>query len=310
MKTASYLLLLCMLTTTSLAQDPNPFDITPPAKTTLPASPQNTPTQTELPPQYDTTNPFELQPHIARPRKTALDDPKAENPFVNPPSLTLQRAQKFIDKEPIFWLSLMSLFLFAILHNLKRRALPTLFKSLLNPNLVHQLTNSTPLHMGFLFSLYHLFALIQVAVFLFMVLEWWGIFLHLEALLLLTVLLIAAVYLYQILLQAVGYIYHMTKRTRSYVMHLRLYEIVLGLTLAPINFLSTLLPPSVAHWILLLGLGCIALYGILRLSRLISIAQPWRRAHTFYFILYFCTFEISPLLLLGRGLSYIGLQWT
>ena len=309
MKASLYCILLCMVTSAVLAQHHNPFDIAPPSQPTSEPAPNTTQIQSAHP-SFDTTNPFELLPSTTI-RRPAVDDTEvADNPFVTPPSLTLRRAKKFIDTEPIFWLSLISLFLFAILHNLRRQLLPTLFKGLLNPNLAHHIAFSGRFQMGSLFYLYHFFALIQISVFLFLAANWWGPARDLTALLLLTVLLMAAVYFYQLLLLGIGYLYDLSKRARSYVLHLRLYEIVLGIALAPINFLATLLPSSVAHWLIILGLGMIALYGILRLSRLFFIAQPWRIAHTFYFILYFCTFEISPLLLLGRGLSYIGIQWT
>ncbi len=311
MKASLFFILLCMVTSASLSQSPNPFDIAPPTQpTTQPNSPPHTSPPIEPPPPFDTANPFELLSSTTIHRLTADDTKKADNPFVTPPSLTLRSAKKFIDTEPVFWLSLISLFLFAILHNLKRQLLPMLFRGLLNPNLVHHIASSSRFQMGFLFYLYHFFALIQISVFLFLMANWWGLVQDLTALLLLIVLLTAAVYFYQLLLLGIGYLYNLSKRARNYVLHLRLYEIVLGIALAPINFLTTLLPPSVAHWIIILGLGMIALYGLLRLSRLLIIAQPWRVAYTFYFILYFCTFEISPLLLLGRGLSYIGIQWT
>ncbi len=310
MKASLYCILLCMVTSAVLAQHHNPFDIIPPPQPTAASTTPNTTQIQSAHPSFDTTNPFELLPSTTI-RRPAVDDTEvADNPFVTPPSLTLRRAKKFIDTEPIFWLSLISLFIFAILHNLRRQLLPTLCKGLLNPNLAHHIAFSGRFQVGSLFYLYHFFALIQIAIFLYLVADWWGLIHSLEALMLLVVLLIVSVYFYQNLLLGIGYLYNLTKRAQNYVLHLRLYEIVLGIALVPINFLATLLPSSVAHWLIILGLGMIALYGILRLNRLFFIAQPWRIAHTFYFILYFCTFEISPLLLLGRGLSYIGIQWT
>jgi hypothetical protein len=103
-----------------------------------------------------------------------------------------------------------------------------------------------------------------------------------------------------VLLKLLGYVFDIERPATSYIFNLTLINNATGVALIPIVFLMTYMDDWWVNPVFYLGLGVLIISFIYRQIRAFRIWTTMQGVPFFYFILYICTLEISPLLILFK----------
>jgi hypothetical protein len=103
-----------------------------------------------------------------------------------------------------------------------------------------------------------------------------------------------------VLLKVLGNIFEIERPATSYIFNLTLINNATGVILIPIVFLMTYMDEWWAFPLFYLGLSALIISFIYRQIRAFRIWTAMQGVPFFYFILYICTLEISPLLILFK----------
>lgn len=114
-------------------------------------------------------------------------------------------------------------------------------------------------------------------------------------------LLVAAVYsLKMVLVKAVGELFGIERAASQYLFHQALFNNMLGLALYPLLVVAVYVATNHMKTILLTGLVLIIILFIYRMVRSFQIWHSMKEVPFFYLILYFCTLEMAPVMILIR----------
>jgi hypothetical protein len=280
--------------------DHNIFDINRVAQDTSKTQKANQATdttskkETTAQPRYlgDGSNPFEVDHVPTRKRDIQrMDKSKSEND--SPTSSNLF----------VFWLTLFSLIILAIVLNTQKSTLPKLFKSLTNENILKLNKREEASGVSAVYLLLYCVYFSTFSAFLYLLLQHFII--TSGGLLIWFYLLLAILFVYSFRHFAMfvfGSFFPVSKEVSLYNFTIISFNLVLGLVLIPINLLLAFGPESLSSSLIYLALSLIALIFILRFLRGLFIAIPYLTANTFHFLLYLCTFEIAPILLVYKEL--------
>ncbi|MFK7934743.1 MAG: DUF4271 domain-containing protein [Saprospiraceae bacterium] len=323
-----FILLIILLFGTvkqSLAQTPqNPFELTPRIIET-PATGQH---ETEL--EESDTNPFELtrENNTEDILKDTTEFPptkeettitsSTDNPFeiVTSPAdnikvpteiSSFKKVATPTPVSPIVNTRLLNgviffiLVLLAVLASLFRSALTKSIHAFLNDNLLGQIYREQISGLTFPYvSLYILF-LLNAGVFVFLLLKYFGISLLPEQYsgILGTILVVSGILLLKLLiLWLISKIYPIEKETNLYSFTVIIFSIICGLILIPANILLAYASADVVHYTIYGVAAILGLIYLLRTLRGIIIANRFLLFHKFHFLLYICTIEIAPVIIL------------
>ena len=252
----------------------------------------------------------ELEPEITEAIRS-IDD--GSNPFevdhvpIRKRDIQEKREKVKLAKKPassnlfVFWLTLFSLIILAIVLNTQKSTLPNLFKSLTNENILKMnkreesggtsavyLLLYSIFFLGFSAFMYLVFAGLEL--FSSGIISWFYILLGL-----ITIYLCRHIAMY-----ILGTFFPVGKESSLYNFTIISFNLVIGLVLIPINLLLAFGPESFSNGLMYTGLIVFSLVFLLRLLRGLFIAIPYLASNTFHFLLYLCAFEIAPILLLYK----------
>lgn len=97
-----------------------------------------------------------------------------------------------------------------------------------------------------------------------------------------------------------GRIFPLRKELSRYTFVLMVFSILSGVVLVPLNLLASYAPPDYRNVFLLAGAGLLGLIYLVHLVRGLFIANHYVGSRPLHFLLYICTIEIAPLLLVYR----------
>jgi len=100
-----------------------------------------------------------------------------------------------------------------------------------------------------------------------------------------------------LLVGIVGYIFPVEKECRRYNFMIIIFSIVLGLLLVPFNLLLAYAPESFRVAVVYFAAGALGLAYLFRYLRGLLLANKFVLFHKFHFLLYICTVEIAPVVL-------------
>ena len=100
-----------------------------------------------------------------------------------------------------------------------------------------------------------------------------------------------------------GRVYPLRKELSQYAFALMVFSILTGLLLVPINLLVSYAPEPFRPYFVYGGLGLLVLVYLLHLLRGLFIANYYVGRRPLHFLLYICTIEIAPLLVIYRYLN-------
>lgn len=294
MRTRLYIwsLFCCLLAFSNLqaqVQKENPFELLPRVK--------EKPTQDKAPETTEAANPFDL----VEPDKAKNTAPK--------PILPIQQEdseEPFGSNSFLLGVILFGLILMAILITSLRPFISKCYRAILNENMLNQIYRERETGLFMPYFLLYLMFFIQAGTFLFLVLKFYKTSFGTSALLLLvgSILLLAFLFfLKHLLLAVVGGIFPISKETKVYSFTIMVYSIILGVVLAPANLMIAYAPTELIFLLIAAALLLIVGLYVVRGFRGLLLANNYLRFHIFHFLLYICTVEIVPVLVLYKMIT-------
>lgn len=278
-------------------EDLNPFEL----KTDSPKEEIITPKSIK-PQEVQTrhTNPFDLVSTLQNEQKTSKSYP------------TSQKTQKIQTEVPnnqktkpsLFIITLFNLLLFTLFFTIYRSYVVKVYKAIFSDNLLKQLFNDR-LNAGLAsaFSALYLLFFLNAGLFLYLISTQYQQLPagnHYLQLLTISGGLIVLFLLKHISLIILGNIFPVWKEAVIYNFSIVVFSIFVGLILVPFNLSIAYAPSHINEWLSYLALFFIVLIYLLHITRSIFIANKFLVFHKFHFLLYICTLEIAPVLILYR----------
>ncbi|WP_116107281.1 DUF4271 domain-containing protein [Lewinella sp. IMCC34191] len=270
-------------------------------------------------PAQGSDNPFELIDRL--PEESTADAPvdTSDNPFEVYPEE--EAAEPVIGKAPvapvedptdpqrrsIVFIHLLLVLLVTSMWVLFRDLLRQCMRAIANDNVMTQLYRRRSGGQISALWMCYLFFLLSAGFFLYLVSLEFGLSLPINGVwaswLTFALLVMGAVGFKLILLGLVGRIYPLRKELSRYTFLLMVFSILVGVLLVPINLLISYAPEDYRHFFLIAGLVVLGVVYLLHLVRGLFIANYYVGSRPLHFLLYICTIEVAPLLLVFRYLS-------
>ncbi|MDX1667167.1 MAG: DUF4271 domain-containing protein [Saprospiraceae bacterium] len=266
----------------------NPFELTP----RLPASERIQPDAEEIAAESPPGNPFEMvappegSPEI--PQTTEMQGEEAEE-------------EPFAYRRFKFGLILFLLLLLAFLVTLLRSSVRKTYRAFLNENLMNQLYRNQAARGNLPFLLLYGMFFINAAAFLFFLMYHSGYLStppYWKAYLFILVGLVSVFLFKHLLLFILGSIFPLRSEMSLYSFTIIVFSIILGFALLPLNLLAAYAPSQLIWPALYTGIGIAGATYLYRSVRGLIIGYNYLFFHKFHFLLYICTVEIAPALVL------------
>ncbi len=260
-------------------------------------------------------NPFELIPRLEREEAAqALDELSQTRGTGNPFDLIAPSAEK-VEPAPrrrdlsredsfqrfFFITTIALLLLFASLLSLFRGYFRRAFQAFLSDNMLNQAQRDTESGRAAPFYLFYVFFLINAGILALLVVRHYGYTLTSRPLfdfLFCFAGIALLVVLKHLLLSFIGGVFPVEKETSTYSFMIVIFGILLGVALLPANLLIVYGPENTTAYALYGALGLMGLVLLFRTLRALFLAGQYLAFHTFHFLLYICTVEIAPVLIL------------
>ena len=121
------------------------------------------------------------------------------------------------------------------------------------------------------------------------------------------ILAISGIYvLRHLFLLVFGWIFELEAEAGTFSFIIALLNISIGLALIPLNLFIAYAPPGLAKALVFIGFFIIAITILLRYFRGALVSSRRIRTNPFQFFLYFCSFEIAPILIILYWLGLYG----
>ncbi len=296
MRTRLYIwsLFYCFLAFSNLqaqSQKENPFELLPRVK--------EKPTEEKAPETTKAANPFDLvEPNE---KKNSLP-----SPIILPPLQKEDSQQPFGSNSFLLGVILFGLILMAILVTSLRPFITKCYRAILNENMLNQIYRERETGLFMPYFLLYLMFFIQTGTFLFLILKFSKTSFGTSPLLLLFGCISVVTFLFflkHLLLAMVGGIFPISKETKVYSFTIMVYSIILGVVLAPANLMIAYAPSELIYLLIVAALVLIVGLYIVRGFRGLLLANNYLRFHIFHFLLYICTVEIVPVLVLYKMIT-------
>jgi len=269
-----------------------------------------------------TGNPFELAPRTRAdsaavrapsPADTRTDNPfeltrEAASPASAPATSPLSAPKRERSRLPLFLILLGLLVYFALMMNYYRWELQVSLQALVQDGTFTQLFREREARSNVPFRLYYIFFLLNAGLFTLQGLKLSGhdlkgpIFLWFAGFF---VLYFALYFAKRTILRLLRILFPGKRGINLYHFTIILFGTTMGLILFPANLLLPFLPEN-AQWGLLIVAGAATLVPvILRLLRSLVIVGQFFLGHKFHFLLYICTVEIAPVLVVLKLIQNI-----
>lgn len=241
-------------------------------------------------------NPFEVS-HVPYRKSELKGQTKASQAKERSTSLIAQNAGQSSNTF-LFWFTLFSLLLLAIVMNVQRSAVGRIFRSISNENILklskREEKNGTTGHFLMLYVIYF----INMATLVYLVLDRYS---NISGMYYWSLILGALVLIYLVrhtAMSALGYIFAISKDTSLYSFTILSFNLALGLILIPINLIIAYSPDNISSAFIYIALGIAILLLVIRVFRGVLLAANYIGNNLFQFFIYLCGFEIAPVLVL------------
>ncbi|MCB0640352.1 MAG: DUF4271 domain-containing protein [Phaeodactylibacter sp.] len=243
-------------------------------------------------------NPFDLVPEPVQPI-TAPSPIEAPVQLINPEEVPeVDTYHQFLFAVLITVLLLMA-FLFILFRNFVSRA----YRAFVNDNLLSQIHRDQGFVPSLPYLLFYLLFFINLGFFLFLFCKYFDLPVgktDTYSLLILTGGVAALFIGKHLLLAIVEGIFPVEKEIRQYNFTIVIFSIIIGLVMVPLNLLIAYGPEGMLPMLFWITLGLIGLVYLYRILRGIFIANRFLALHQFHFLLYICTVEIAPVMVVVK----------
>ncbi len=260
-------------------------------------------------------NPFELAPRMPAQDTGEVVDKGTGNPFdlVAPTSATTARKKPARKRTPIseeaayyrfLFISIMGILLMlTLLMTLFRSFFRKAIQAFSNDTMMNQVYRDRESVGALPFLALYSFFFVNGGLFIYFLAKNYNANLpgnHFQQWLYYTLALVGLFSLKHLLLNIVGFIFPVEKEVRLYNFLIMIFGIVIGLILAPINILLAYGPESIFGTLILITLIMLGSVYLFRYARSLFIADRFLFFHRFHFLLYICTVEIAPVMVLVK----------
>ncbi|MCB9080786.1 MAG: DUF4271 domain-containing protein [Lewinellaceae bacterium] len=285
-------------------ESPNPFDLTFRLPAGSLASTSNSSTDVvAVTPGTGNDNPFELRKRPMPKSKRPTVAPAARKPWFSLPKPSPGKDSAKARQHIQFLVVAVIFVLLAFLMTLLRSVVGRTYQAFLNENLLNQLFREQEGRGIWPFLLLYLLFLFNGGSFVYFAIQYWKVATPFSpwslfglCLLGVTLLVLAK----HIVLAIIGFIFPVEKEESRYQFLIIVFGIILGLFLAPVNILLAYGPNNLHAYLIQGGLGGVALVYLFRILRSILIANRFIAAHKFHFLLYICSVEVAPIMVLYK----------
>ena len=266
------------------------------------------------------TNPLELIPRLEADERKAIEEAQPHptgNPLDIVPPPDAVQAKPFLIVEPreseirspnlyrrfVFSITIFSLILLTFIISLFRSLLLKVYRGVINENILNQIFRDRdsigPLPYWVLYAIFF----INGGFFIFLVahhfnrMPWVTDPYYLQLIKCIGVVT-CLLLLKHLVLSIISYVFPVTKEMDLYNFMILAFNIILGVGLVPINLLTAYSPEKITPIIIIVVLTVVGLYYLFRHLRGVMIANNYLVFHKFHFLLYICTVEIAPVMVL------------
>lgn len=282
-----FLILCCTSFSTFAQNSANPFELTP--RLEIPPS-ENSNAATS----NGTGNPFDLvAPSSASAKKKSVKPKRAR------PQISEEGAYRRFLFVMIMGILLILTLLMTALRGFFRKA----YGAFLTDNMMNQVYRDRESVGALPFLLLYAFFFINGGLFIYFLSKYFNFNIpggHFLQWFYCTAGLVGLFLLKHLLLNIIGFIFPTEKEVQLYSFLIVVFGIVLGLFLTPINILLAYGPESFSPILIFGTLGLLVLTYLFRYVRSLFIAERFLLFHRFHFLLYICTVEIAPVMILVK----------
>ncbi len=207
----------------------------------------------------------------------------------------------------LFFLNLLSALLLAIVINTQKGAIKKITNAITNENVLKLIQREEKKGISGYHLLLYISFFINAAIFIYLIafnfykIQGWSYYQ-------LIFLGILAIYLTRhIFIMLMGRVFPFTKDSQLFGFTIQTFNIFIGIILIPFNLIIAFGPVKTAIPLIYLGLIIIGILALLRTFRGFLIASTYIQSNLFHFLLYLCTFEILPILLLIKIIGNFGI---
>lgn len=286
----------------------NPFELVP--RLPKPPAPEKLAEEVFMP----TGNPFDIIRGKARP----APEPKTVEKKPEPP-VVLQPVEEEVPVEvktedeayrQFLFVTLLTLFiLLTLIFTIFRSVISISYRSFLNDNILNQLHRDQRSIASFPFQILYWLFFVTAGTFTFVVLKHFKMELSANNLtgLFMCVGGIALIFLAKhILLKVVSGIFPVSKEIGTYSFTIIIFNIILGIALIPFIIFIAYGTEELIPYAIYGAFGLVVAVYIFRTLRGLFIGNRFLAYHKFHFLLYICTVEIAPLMILLKVLLSEG----
>lgn len=243
-----------------------------------------------------TTNPFEVS-HIPlrrqqfKPVQKAIED--------------ISKVKPRVSASFIFWIMIFSWALLAVVISQKSSLLSYLLRSVFNLNMMKLTKRDEASGYNFHFSLLYICFFINLSAFFYLLQQHYGGQQGVKIWLLCFGIVTTIYLLRHLFMYFLGMVFPVTKESSLYSYIILVFNILLGISMVPINLLLAFGPESMQLLFLYTGLGLMGLFYLVRTLRGLSISLFLIGQGIVPFFIYLCVAEIAPVLVMIRTVSVI-----
>jgi hypothetical protein len=215
----------------------------------------------------------------------------------------LDPVRRYISRDAMFYiLSVLVLFL-AVIRLVFHKYFSDLIRAFYNPTLSQRQLRDQLSQTPFPALLLNVFFTSSMGLYLFLLLRNTGFITNYNINLLIPsfILLIGAIYCVKYMwLRFMGWLFAASPLTDTYIFILYLINKVLGIVLLPFLIILAFCSPSLANAAFYISIIVVILLIVYRYIRAYGLIKSQISFNKFHFFLYFCAFEIIPVLVLGK----------
>ncbi|MCI1265361.1 MAG: DUF4271 domain-containing protein [Saprospiraceae bacterium] len=209
-------------------------------------------------------------------------------------------------KSALFWLMLLLTFLLAIALNLNRAIILKLYKSSFNLNHLSLLYRESKEENRIIFPLLYGLYFIGLSLFVYLTLVNFYKPIHIINLLYVSMGTSIIYLIRHISLKIFGFVFKIDREIDRYLFSIVAFGCLMSIILIPADFLIAFTDHEWAKKIIYtLGIFLVIAYVFRQLKEILISSNLWRES-IFHFLLYLCTFEIAPFMLLWTFLGRLS----
>ncbi len=264
-----------------------------------------------------TNNPFEIEHRLSVSNTSAAKE-ISKNPFElvrQPSKKSNRRAEKVINMRPIsdapkpqhlLAIALIAIVPVTFLFTLFRNYFNQAYQNVISGNTLVQSLREYTSTAVIPTNLWYLAALLNIGIFLALALRIKALSITqnlLHDVLICIGIVGALIFIKHLVLQIIHFVFPIGRTVRQYNYLIILFGIVLGVALLPVNIALLYTPEELTYSVLWVGLGLIIVSYTVRGFRGLVIGNTLLTSYGFHFLLYICTVEIAPILILIKFAS-------